>query len=210
MVTERAASGTHPLLTVTRREVALHPDAAPIDDTTATGLRCGGCVFREASRHNDRTRSRCVHGIGDERRSHRQIIVSWPACVHYQPKPEPTFTSHRRVCKCDDPTEPKTRGKCRSCYSYLARAGQLPVNRQRTRAETVDEYEVLKELGLPPAEIVAALGVRATSLRTALEQSGYSQEELDRLPKCGRGPARLPLPTQEELRRWYQEGCKIA
>lgn len=53
---EILAAGYHPL-----SGGKLHPEAAPADDRTAPGRRCGNCRFREVLGYHQRSYAKCVH-----------------------------------------------------------------------------------------------------------------------------------------------------
>ena len=79
------AAGYHPLGLVLKRPVRLHPDAAPADDRTAPGLRCGDCRFREIAGRPVRSFAKCAkasatYGPASDNRKW------WPACRHFEAK----------------------------------------------------------------------------------------------------------------------------
>lgn len=76
------ARGRHPLAAMFG-PLFLHPEAAPVDDRKADGLRCRTCVFRQ---HNGWGYPKCEYGNG-ARASHGEatdVRAWWPACTEYQ------------------------------------------------------------------------------------------------------------------------------
>lgn len=85
------AHGRHPLGLVFGSPLRLHADAAPADDRTAPGARCGTCRFRELFGYHTRSYAKCtvgyVEGRGYPRVSHgsaTDVRAWWPACRDYQ------------------------------------------------------------------------------------------------------------------------------
>lgn len=72
------AAGRHPLT-----GFGLHAEAAPHDDRSAEGRRCGDCGHRElVGRHGNRTYPKCTVG-GGARMTHGEasdVRAWWPAC----------------------------------------------------------------------------------------------------------------------------------
>lgn len=77
--------------------IRLHPNAAPPDDPTAAGRRCGNCRFRELQLHHDYRYPKCfwtgslgpdeldkhgyprvTHGEGSD------VRAWWPACTDHE------------------------------------------------------------------------------------------------------------------------------
>lgn len=83
----RLAIGLHPL--GLDWQLPLHPDAAPHDDRTAPGLRCGGCRHLEA---NAWGYLKCWASDG-ARASHSAATDArrwWPACRDFEPREDST------------------------------------------------------------------------------------------------------------------------
>jgi hypothetical protein len=89
------AAGRHPLQPVAGRSLPLHTEAAPHDDRTAPGRRCGDCKYRVPLRHHERTHVKCLYGMtgSDVRTAPRasnsaasDVRAWWPACADHQPK----------------------------------------------------------------------------------------------------------------------------
>lgn len=84
------ARGIHP---ITGYE--LHAEAAPADDRTADGRRCGTCVFRELFAHRGRTYAKCTlpdpelrAGGGQPYMTHgaaTDVRAWWPGCLRHHP-----------------------------------------------------------------------------------------------------------------------------
>lgn len=74
------AEGRHPL---TRGP--LHPDAAPHDDRSAPGARCGSCRLRQPGQ-DPKCHLRNADGQRPyvKRSNATDVRAWWPACVHYQ------------------------------------------------------------------------------------------------------------------------------
>ncbi|MGH3376018.1 MAG: hypothetical protein ACRDP6_14870 [Actinoallomurus sp.] len=91
---EALRAGTHPLGMLPRvlpGYLPLHPDAAPADDRTAPGLRCGTCRFRLVLGYHNRSYAKCTFGQTEGRLSPRishgaatDVRAWWPACRDYQ------------------------------------------------------------------------------------------------------------------------------
>lgn len=77
--------GRHPL---TRG--LLHPDAAPVDDVSAPGRRCGNCRFRELLSSGNRSWPKCSNPrVGRISASAATDVRAWwPACRNHQPAKE--------------------------------------------------------------------------------------------------------------------------
>lgn len=75
------ASGIHP-----NTRARLHPQAAPVGDRTADGLRCRTCAHHETFTHHNRTYPKCLHpaGRGDTSSAASDCRGWWPACVHHE------------------------------------------------------------------------------------------------------------------------------
>jgi hypothetical protein len=75
-------AGRHPMT-----GAPLHPDAAPVDDRKADGLRCRSCRFIE---HHGWPK--CMHpaGRGNTRSTASDARLWHPACVHYELAPRET------------------------------------------------------------------------------------------------------------------------
>jgi hypothetical protein len=71
------AAGGHPLGGM------LHADAAPYDDKTAPGLRCGDCTHRLRARFPKCDLGPLTHGPATDCRAW------WPACRRHLPVPDP-------------------------------------------------------------------------------------------------------------------------
>lgn len=101
----KLAAGTHPLSGIAGapQTLRLHTDAAPADDKTAPGLRCGSCVHRLTVGHgpSDRPYTKCTLGWDPEdggspfrfapRVSHSEASdcrVWWPACIDHEGQEE--------------------------------------------------------------------------------------------------------------------------
>lgn len=67
----------------------LHEQAAPADDRKATGLRCGGCRFRElqSGEHNG-TFAKCMRDGGRfaSFSASSDVRAWWPACMFFEPQ----------------------------------------------------------------------------------------------------------------------------
>lgn len=86
--TKALAGGSHPLSIPLGRHLPLHPDAAPADDRTAAGLRCGTCQAWQLMQYRAGRWPKCAHGDG-ERMNHSPSTDArkwWPACRDYQPR----------------------------------------------------------------------------------------------------------------------------
>lgn len=85
---ECMAHGQHALSSALRRPIRLHPDAAPADDRTAPGLRCGTCVHRVTPNREVAGRyPKCAFGGRWERATAgpgTDVKAHWPACVDYE------------------------------------------------------------------------------------------------------------------------------
>lgn len=79
------ACGLHPL-SRTSRPLPLHPDAAPPDDRTAPGLRCGTCVHRIVN-HRGYPKCGAADGARATRGARTDVRAWWPACVDHQERP---------------------------------------------------------------------------------------------------------------------------
>lgn len=88
---EVLAAGYHPL-TNTR----LHPEAAPFDDRSAPGRRCGNCRFREVLAYRQNAFPKCmfpgdlgadeIEVLGPPRVTHgaaSDVRAWWPACADH-------------------------------------------------------------------------------------------------------------------------------
>jgi hypothetical protein len=91
------SAGTHPLGMHPRilpGHLPLHPDAAPADDHTAPGLRCGTCLFRQLLGYHDHKHPKCLFGNTKGRwprvthGAATDVRAWWPACRDYQPSEE--------------------------------------------------------------------------------------------------------------------------
>lgn len=88
------AAGRHPLSAVARYDIRLHANAAPADDRSAPGLRCGTCAHRVLARWHRRTYAKCAEGLKPDEPLDRGLRAShgaasdcrawWPACRDYQ------------------------------------------------------------------------------------------------------------------------------
>lgn len=56
---EVLARGQHPLVLALGKHLPLADDAAPVDDVTAPGRRCGNCWFRSAYRRRNGSYPKC-------------------------------------------------------------------------------------------------------------------------------------------------------
>lgn len=89
--TEALASGRHPLELALGWPIRLHAEAAPADDRTAPGLRCGNCRFRELLGYHGHSFAKCTFTTTDKgypRLSHStatDVRAWWPACRDHQP-----------------------------------------------------------------------------------------------------------------------------
>lgn len=83
--TARLAHGVHPL------GIALHPYAAPADDRTAPGRRCGSCAFRRLRPDKSRRYPKCTY-TPDGGTTYPRITNGaatdvrrwWPACTDHE------------------------------------------------------------------------------------------------------------------------------
>lgn len=88
---EALARGRHPLGLALGCTIRLHDEAAPADDRTAPGRRCGNCKFRELFGYHTRSYAKCAVGY-TERRGYPRITHGagtdvrawWPACRDHQ------------------------------------------------------------------------------------------------------------------------------
>lgn len=88
------AHGQHPLAVALRVSIPLHADAAPVDDRTAPGLRCGTCAHRQQLGGHARSYAKCTAGGDPNGRGRRyprrtngigtDVLASWPACTDHQ------------------------------------------------------------------------------------------------------------------------------
>ncbi|RCG27207.1 hypothetical protein DQ384_26165 [Sphaerisporangium album] len=79
---EMLAAGIHPLSALLSVQLRLHPEAAPHDDRTAPGRRCGTCQSRYLNHRNfPKCRLRATSSEASDCRAW------WPACVDHQPAP---------------------------------------------------------------------------------------------------------------------------
>ncbi|MER7063979.1 hypothetical protein [Streptomyces albidoflavus] len=83
------AAGQHPLTLVLSRPLRLHPEAAPYDDKTADGRRCGNCQFRQ--KHYGYPK--CLVGWDGKSKPTRAAHSTttdcrawWPACIDHERK----------------------------------------------------------------------------------------------------------------------------
>ncbi|MGH3377909.1 MAG: hypothetical protein ACRDP6_24565 [Actinoallomurus sp.] len=87
------ARGLHPLGLALKigRYLAVHAEAAPSEDRTAPGRRCGNCRFRRNLAHQSTTHPKCVfgsNGDGAPRATHgagTDVRGWWPACRDHEP-----------------------------------------------------------------------------------------------------------------------------
>lgn len=83
---EALTGGRHPLELALSRPLTLHPEAAPADDRTAPGRRCGNCRFRQMMRGYPK----CTFGKTDSgypRLTHSAATDTrawWPGCVDHE------------------------------------------------------------------------------------------------------------------------------
>ena len=90
------ARGRHPLELALGSPLRLHAEAAPADDRTAPGLRCGTCRFRELLGYHDHKHAKCLFSSTDRRwprvthGAATDVRAWWPACRDYQPAPAVT------------------------------------------------------------------------------------------------------------------------
>lgn len=90
------AARRHPLSSPLGYSLWLHAEAAPADDRTADGRRCGNCRFRQTGTWHNRTYAKCyAPGLmdaaayersGPPRVSHSEatdVRAWWPACVDH-------------------------------------------------------------------------------------------------------------------------------
>ncbi|TDD31667.1 hypothetical protein E1287_25745 [Actinomadura sp. KC06] len=80
---ELLAAGRHPIGLFVKRQVRLHPDAAPHDDRKAEGLRCGGCRFLTVVGHHTRSYLKCGR-VSLSHSAASDIRRSWPACERFE------------------------------------------------------------------------------------------------------------------------------
>ncbi len=89
------AAGWHPLALTSAYRLRLHPDAAPADDRTAPGRRCGTCRFRVLTSGHARSYPKCRYpdpdtwpgGDGWPRETDgdgTDVRSWWPACTDHQ------------------------------------------------------------------------------------------------------------------------------
>lgn len=100
------ALGFHPAGIPTGRPLRLHPDAAPPDDRTADGARCGTCTNRHQQRVSyTGVRPKCHQAAPPRRdpaaayepgRHGPDIPAWWPACTAYLPAPPSSSSSRGR------------------------------------------------------------------------------------------------------------------
>lgn len=89
-------AGRHPLQPIAGRTLKLHPDAAPHDDRTAPGRRCGNCWYRTVISWRSRSYGKCMFGAevatdqrpagSTPRASHSAASdcrAWWPACTDH-------------------------------------------------------------------------------------------------------------------------------
>ncbi|MGH3862310.1 hypothetical protein [Actinokineospora sp.] len=91
--TVAVAHGQHPLAVALRMNIPLHADAAPIDDRTAPGLRCGTCAHRRQFGGHARAYAKCTAGRETPGRGRRyprhtngigtDVAAWWPACADH-------------------------------------------------------------------------------------------------------------------------------
>lgn len=93
--TAALAAGRHPLQPIAGHLLRLHPEAAPHDDRTAPGRRCGNCWHRHVLPWHNRTWPKCTYGVANPTDtadgSHPRISHSaasdcrawWPACTDH-------------------------------------------------------------------------------------------------------------------------------
>ncbi len=80
--TEFLERGQHPLAAALDWPIRLHDEAAPVDDRTAPGRRCGNCWERQVFRYHNRSYAKCTYGDG-VRVTHgagTDVRAWWPAC----------------------------------------------------------------------------------------------------------------------------------
>ena len=91
------AAGRHPLSSPMGVSLFLHAEAAPADDRTAPGRRCGNCRFRQILGHHSRSYAKCMApGLmsaesyeqhGPPRVSHGEatdVRAWWPGCADHE------------------------------------------------------------------------------------------------------------------------------
>ncbi|MDL4812735.1 hypothetical protein [Actinomadura opuntiae] len=79
-------AGQHPLSLRLPEPVALHPEAAPVDDPAAGGRRCGTCRFRRLAGRGA-SGPKCAHeAMPVPRGATTDCRAWWPACIHHEPK----------------------------------------------------------------------------------------------------------------------------
>lgn len=82
--------GRHPL-GLLGFPLPLHAEAAPADDRSEVGRRCGNCRFREVLEYRSKSFAKCVFGATDEyapRAAHSEatdVRSWWPACRDHEP-----------------------------------------------------------------------------------------------------------------------------
>lgn len=88
------ANGRHPLQPIAGH-LRLHPEAAPHDDRTAPGRRCGNCWYRQTLDYHAKTWPKCTYGAtsptdtapgGAPRISHSaasDVRAWWPGCTDH-------------------------------------------------------------------------------------------------------------------------------
>lgn len=83
----RILNGVHPLSGIIAGcYLALHVEAAPANDRTAAGRRCGNCRFREVLGHHDRAYGKCTWPDGSRKgprvtsSAASDVRAWWPAC----------------------------------------------------------------------------------------------------------------------------------
>lgn len=88
---EALTRGRHPLGLALGFPLSLHAEAAPADDRSAPGRRCGDCRFREVLGYHSRSYPKCTFGGTDRglpRVTHgsgTDVRGWWPACRDYEP-----------------------------------------------------------------------------------------------------------------------------
>lgn len=106
----RLADGIHPMQPVVGHSLKLHPQAAPHDDQSAEGRRCGNCRFRTVLAYHNRSYPKCTHPGGRSAEEYEKngppyvthgaasdVRAWWPGCVEHvygDPKLSPDAARH--------------------------------------------------------------------------------------------------------------------
>lgn len=135
-----------------------------------------------------------------------------------------TISRPQRICACNDPSERKVRGMCKSCYNRAKHAGTIEVvPRQMHDADVIgpayDQYrattrmtrkEIAAVLGLSPRALDGVLCRYRKRQRDCRVEAEEASEAFEFIRSgLARGATAPPLPTADELAAWHAAGCPL-